>query len=140
MDCAVSNSRTSHKNFLDVREPSLRCILEAIIAELSWVVDLEQEYPGRFLYFFEYDMGPDTLSRMADFLEVEATARWIQDALKCYQLKAPYAHSLDFIQFYSELIERYFESRPRIVDKFTKFAEPGHYRDKPLRPPDMAKD
>ena len=83
IDCALSNQRTGHaKQFGLGQNPSLDAVLNAILDEFLWFVELQQQHPDRFFCYFENAFEPETVDQLAGFLKLPADEAWKQAVLK----------------------------------------------------------
>ena len=109
IDCAISNAKTGHgKRFNQVESQCPADILDAVIREIAWFHEQSAPQPDRFFSFFQYDFDTELLQRLACFLGINADERWINDALKCYQLKPSYNHSPQLLTAFRSSVELHF--------------------------------
>lgn len=122
LDCALSNLKSGHvRQFENLnRVSSPESVLEAILFELHWFLDLESRFPGRFFYFFQ-ELNKDVLVKLAHFLAVEADERWCDNALRIYDVRSPYRHGKRLIDFYENRVQRMFADRPHICEMLLRF-------------------
>lgn len=135
LDCAVSNYRNGQaRHFLDLENYRLENILDCILREILWFLDLQKDHPERFFYFFENDFDESLLSSLADFLCLEPVSDWIEDALKCYKLRDPCIHSHEFIDHYEQSLEVHLHRHPLIVEKLKTFSAQAREVNRNARP------
>jgi hypothetical protein len=125
LDCAISMSKTGHakKHFRELRDYSLESIVDRILLEISWFLNLKKKNPERYFYFIENQFNEDLLIRLAEYLQIEPHSDWIRDSLNSYQLKKPYNYSPGLIKHYNESIKTYLHNYPSVVDKLSKFSK-----------------
>ena len=123
LDCAVSNHKTGHsKYFSGLGEGSREEILDRILDEIAWFLDLRAEHPDRFFCFFEDEFDEQVLRDLASFLRIEPDAAWIRDALESYQLKKSYDHAPAFVDHYQRSLDARLGAHPTVRARLTGFA------------------
>ncbi|MFC1488210.1 hypothetical protein ACFL6B_00010 [Thermodesulfobacteriota bacterium] len=125
LDCAISNFQKGYAeaSFLSIKDYSLPNILESILEEISWFLDLHKENPDKFFFFFENDFDRGVLLRIAEFLDIEPIDEWIKDSLDCYQIRKAYEYEPELIDTYHRLIKVHFGYHPLILEKMEKFSK-----------------
>ena len=95
--------------------------LEAVCRGIAWFQLQKQRQPGRFFSFFEHKFDEAVIQDLAVFLELDATPQWIEDALRCYQIKPSYDHDADLVAKYKQLVEKHFVSDLGFAEIMTRF-------------------
>jgi tetratricopeptide (TPR) repeat protein len=124
LDCAESNMTTGHKIFIsDLNQnSSFEEVLECIIKEFSWFINLQRKYPERFFHFFENSFTEKILLNLANFLNINQDGEWIKSALSNFQITKKYAHAQGRITFYKNLVNKYLKDCPEDLEKFLLFS------------------
>jgi hypothetical protein len=124
LDCAESNMRTGHMLIFPNLNPasSFEEVLDSIMKELLWFLDLQKKYPERFFYYFENDFNQNVLISLANFLRIYPDIQWINNAFAIFKIKKPYIHDSNKIKFYKDLVERYFLGYPGAFKKLLLFS------------------
>jgi hypothetical protein len=143
MDCARSNLATGHAHLYHGRAENLAVeeILDLILEEISWFKKAERTAPERFFHFFEYELGRETLSRLARFLRLTPTAEqpsgstgdapeegdesWLKNAAEACVLQSGYDHPDSLISHFRRRVEEKFSDFPAFADRLLRFAESG---------------
>jgi hypothetical protein len=84
---------------------------------------LESRHPDRFFYFFEHDFNKATITRMADFLQLEAFEDWCTNAIKVFDVKSKYSHSNNLVSFFHRCVENQFSNYPDFAEKLLRFGK-----------------
>lgn len=123
MDCAKSNLKTGHvKLFSGLALPaSVENVLLAIFNEYLWFLDLKSRYPSRFFYYFEHQLGVDTLKDLASFLGLGFDDQWCAAAIEGFSVKSPYQHTDQLKDFYTHRVNELFEHQPEFAEKLLLF-------------------
>jgi hypothetical protein len=113
IDCAVSNYITWHSvTMKNLKKDTIIDILDEIINEIKWFLDLEKKYPERFKHFFQDELGEQTLTKLREYLKLSADGKWLQDSIECIKLKKSYNYKNEWIKVYNDLIEHYLNDHP----------------------------
>ncbi len=106
LDCAVSNLRTGHVNLFQRlgKDSSVFEVLQAVLDEIFWFVDLKTKFPNRFFYFFEHEISRKMLVDLAEFLKLDPTESWISDTLAAMKIKSGYTHDTKLLRFYRDYV------------------------------------
>ena len=124
IDCAISNAKTGHaKRFDQVNVADHISILEAVLREIAWFRGLQRRNPDRFFSLFQYDLHPDQFSNLAKFLGIQPDNRWLQDAEKCSDLKAPYDHPVELVRSFKAQVDEHFSSDTEFRDRLLSFMD-----------------
>jgi hypothetical protein len=123
MDCALSNPTTGHsKCFSASAVSSPEAILDRVIEEIAWFLDLQAEHPDRFFCFYESDFDEKVLRELAAFLHIEPESGWIRDALESYQLKSSYDHPPPLVEQYRRSLADRLRDHPEARAKLAALA------------------
>jgi hypothetical protein len=113
LDCAISNLKSGHaKYFRSLKIFSIENVLNSIIKEISWFLDLRKDHPDRFFYYVESGFTKRLLISLANFLQVKQDDDWIHDALDCFQLIKPYQYNQGLIDHYHKVLETHLTKHP----------------------------
>lgn len=126
LDCAISNCKTGHARHLissKSKDYSVLEVLDSILIEIAWFVNLYNSCPDNFFYFFEYDITNDLFIKLAKFVDVETDQQWLEDCLKCSKVKKPYDHDRELIEHYIRSVHSIFNDNPFIRDELLKFSQ-----------------
>lgn len=125
MDCAISNLKTGHvQYFEDLDEnPSPTDVLKEILDEIRWFATLQKKNPERFFYFFEHDISSQMLTRLAEFLHLDADERWIANALAAMKIKSGYDHDRELVDFYRNTVNVNFKEFPQLSEGLLRFID-----------------
>jgi len=123
LDCAASNLKTGHAKLFRGSCRSFFDVLDAILNEIVWFVELEQKYPDRFFHFYEYDITKETLMALAAFLCLDRREDWLSRALTATIIKSGYHHDEDKVRFYSNCIEDKVQQNPALLEGLQRFIE-----------------
>ncbi|MCP4695066.1 MAG: PqqD family peptide modification chaperone [Desulfobacterales bacterium] len=135
LDCAASNyAQGMGGHFHGLKNHSRRGVLDHVLREISWFLDLQKKHPGGFFHFFENEFDREMLISLAAFLGLDPGNRWIEDGLKCYRLRAPYLHAPGFIRRYEHSIKDHFHGRPPVMEKLLGFASRARLVNRNARP------
>lgn len=112
MDCAISNLKTGHYlRFNNLGSESRKeDILNAILDELKWVLDMQLEYPNHFYVLFENRICPKTISNLSKFLNVTEVDSWVDLMSRAFVSNSRYDIDQTFIELYRELVKQKFIS------------------------------
>lgn len=83
-------------------------VLDAVLAELRWFVDLKNQFPDRFYYFYQDQLDQEGVRGLAAFLDLESDPRWIDDVLKIYDLGADRKHDGSVLTIFEGLVKKHF--------------------------------
>ena len=125
LDCAASNLKTGHASrfrHLNARAPIER-VVEAVLGEFRWFLELHDRHSDRFFYFFEHEFGRPMLRDMAQFLQIEADERWYENAVRVFESQSPYHHSIELWEFYANAVRERFSSQPEFAGKLLEFVD-----------------
>jgi len=129
IDCAVSNHRVGRawKPIAERngQEYTVEYVLEKIMLEFKWFLDLRKEHPGRFFYFFQDELNKDMLVRLAGFLDLEPERRWIEDSLGCLKVKGGYDHKPEWVEAFERLQEVFLKDHPEFRARLAGMAPAG---------------
>jgi len=123
LDTAISNTgRPHHKIFAGLEENTVENVLDRVLFEISWFLDLQKRFPDRFFYFLENEFDERMLDRIAEFLSISSDERWKRDSLRCYRLKPHYEYSASYINHYKKLLEKNLSGHPEMREKMEAFS------------------
>ena len=125
LDCAASNLRVTQlvRLFEGIDESSSsEAVVDAILNELKWFLDLSERYPQRFFFYLENSFDESTVYALADFLQVTPDERWVQSILASYQVKSSYQHDDEILDHYRFFVKNRFSDYPEIEDKLLAFS------------------
>lgn len=128
LDCALSNLRKPlvlRRLVPNGEMWSFESVLDAVLETIAWFLDHQQRNPDRFFSFFQDEVGPAMLSRLAAFLQISPDERWIRDALRCYQLRAPYEYSKAMLDHYQHSLQARLYRHPAALERLSRFATMG---------------
>lgn len=124
IDCAMSNQRTGHAKQLGLGEGApVTAILDAVLEEILWVVELKQRYPKRFFYFLENDFQSDTVDQLASFLDLPVDEAWKQAVLEAFDSDRRYQHEQNLVRSYKEMVQNKFAPYPQFSARLLAFVE-----------------
>ena len=124
IDCALSNSRTGHaKQFGLEKDAPVTEVLAAVLEEILWTYQLEQQYPDRFFHFFENAFKPETVDALAVFLGLPADNQWKTSVLEAFDVDKHYQHDPQLVQTYQNLVEQKFVSYPEMARSLLAFTD-----------------
>jgi hypothetical protein len=124
MDCAISNkNHPMIKMFKDVdRNSQTEDILEAVLDQIGWFVELKEKYPDRFFYYFEHSINREMLRDLAEFLKLSSDENWLDEAVSVMTTKPPYQHENRLLSFYRETVEDRFSKYPEMAEQLLAFS------------------
>jgi hypothetical protein len=114
MDCAISNLKTG---LVDVfrglrRDSPMADVTRAVLDEIRWFAELQEKFPSRFFHYFEHEISRDMLVRLAQFLELQPTEAWLQEAAGVMKIKPSYDHDPALVTAYRDHIRASFSKLP----------------------------
>lgn len=120
LDCAISNLKSGHATFFQgLNDYSVENVLDFVIKEISWFLDLRKDHPDRFFYYFENEFTKRLVISLANFLQVKPDDDWIHDSLDCFQLIKPYQYNPGLIDHYHKVVKKHLTRHPRELEKLT---------------------
>jgi len=124
LECAIGQIKTGFIKYFQGRNPgdSVQQALDSILDEFLWFLDLKVQNPDRFFYFFEHDFNASTLTRMANFLQLEMTETWRIDAIKAFEIKSNYKHSDGLIAYFRKCVDDKFSAYPDFTNQLLHFS------------------
>lgn len=123
LDAAVSNMKTKHHRlFKTISEYSLTTVLDAILSEIAWFLDLESKYPRRFLSFLQNEFHPAFLDKLASFLEISEDSLWRKQAMDCYVMKPSYPRDEVLLKHLKAGLEEKLPEHPEMMEKIFRLA------------------
>jgi hypothetical protein len=96
-------------------------VLTAVLHELLWFRGLLREWPNRFLDLFEFEIDKDALCGLADFVKLRPDARWLDEAIACFNSDAQYDHEPELVDFYRSLVAELFGDDDEATSKLERF-------------------
>jgi len=122
MDCAMSNKRMDFSSRFDnLKDKTLKSYVNSILLEFKWFLEKREEKPESFFYFFQDDYNEAFFKKLAGYLMIDADEKWIKDCLDFIQIKKSYKHEQDLVNYYTDLVDRYFKNYPDFADRLKKF-------------------
>ena len=121
LDCAVSSLRTGHYKLFNEKIKTAEELLEYLIKEYRWFLDLKTKHPDRFIYFFQHGFNKEFLVDVAKFSGLNYDEDWIKDSLSCYNIKKSYDHSEKLVDKYKKLVNKYFKNNPSFKKDLLRF-------------------
>ena len=88
LDCALSNIAKLHvMAILDRMETDLPTVLDAVLDVLAWGLERADRWPDRVFVFTEGQAAETMLPKLRAFLSLEADDRWLEDAVKAFDVR-----------------------------------------------------
>jgi hypothetical protein len=123
LECALSNRRRPEGKLLVADSKfSLEAILESILRQVAWIMELYDANPDQFFFYYESELDHKILSSLANFLDLELDEAWIQDSLSTYEPKPRSIYDRTLLDHYFSLLQTLFEKHPEAKEKLAKFA------------------
>jgi len=129
LDCAVSNLKFFGKTQLCQLFTQLNGragvgeVIEAILDEFLWFLELKKQHPDRLFYYFEHEFGNKIVRDMGDFLSIDADEQWCKNSLEAFDVKSRYKHPEDIVDIYKKAIEDKLSIYPSFCKKLLQFTE-----------------
>lgn len=125
LDCATSNIATRHVRYFSGQTTlsKFEDVLDKVLQELRWFIEMHQLHPDRFFYFYEHGMDKTWLIDLTTFLHLDPETVWLADALSKLTIRAKYTHSSILLEQYKRLVDRYFAAHPQVHENLHLFAE-----------------
>ena len=124
LDSATSNLRTGHAKLFGLgKSPDISRVLDAILDEILWVMERQDQYPQRFFHFLENDFGPEQAEALAAFLELDANPAWVSVVQEAFEIDKRYEHPETLTRHYAAAVEQRFSPWPRLQEKLLAFIE-----------------
>lgn len=119
IDCALSNMKTGHGRALVQSEDELLFeeVLDGVLREFRWFIDLQSNYPDRFFYFIENEFDKSMVLRLAHFLGIEPEPTWVDDVVRNYNIRHPHEYTRSMKDDYYKRVHSYFDAYPGIRDR-----------------------
>jgi hypothetical protein len=126
IDCAISNVKTHHAVLFVglAANPTIEDVLRAVMRELAWYAELREANPERFFHFFEYEQPREMLTRLAEFLELEAEPTWLDNAVDAMKVKPGYDHDPELVAVLHEEVAARFGRWPDLAAGLLRFVDP----------------
>jgi hypothetical protein len=122
LDCAISNLKSGHaKYFRGLKSFTVENVLDSIIREISWFLDLRQDYPDSFFCYVQNEFSEKLLLSLANFLRIQPDEEWIHDSLECFRLKKAYKYEAELVTCYRRSIETYLAKHPAVGRNLSSF-------------------
>lgn len=122
MDCAVSCMKEKYKLFQELPpSPSVEDVLGAILDEYAWMADAWQKRPDQFFVFYEHSFDSEMLRKLAGFLELEPDPRWIELALRAFDMKSRYDHPPARVDFFRAQVNARLSGHPEFARQLLRF-------------------
>jgi len=129
LDCAYSNVQHSGsiaRMCYEMQAYDMLPMLEFVLQQLFWGVELAHQHPERVKLLFEPDMSErDTWASMAQHFGLSVDEQWISDLLVCGKVDPKIqAYNEKTIDRYGKKIEKYFrKDYPDIADRLLSFVD-----------------
>jgi len=119
VDCALSNIKTGHGNELVQDDIDLKyeVVLDAVLREFRWFVELQENFPGRFFSFYENSLDRNTVTQLADFLGIDPEKTWVDDVISNYNIRHPYEYTQEMKDCYFSLVDSHFDKYPAVGEQ-----------------------
>lgn len=125
LDCSLSIARIGISKFYpELKNDQLHALLDSILEEIKWFLDLSVKFPDQFFYFYQHAVDANVLRALAKFLGLSEDERWIKDSLSVYKLKGAYTYEPEFSAHYASKIKTLFSGHPAALDQLTKMSQP----------------
>ncbi len=122
LDCAISNLRTGHAKLFDLgTNPTTERVLDAILDEIVWVRECQDQHPDRFYYFLENDFNANHAKALAEFLLLEPAPAWIEVVQEAFDIDKHYEYPEILLQYYSSQVQQKFASWPELQQSLLQF-------------------
>jgi hypothetical protein len=119
IDCANSLQRLKMSRIYgEQTSGSLESIIDLILDDFKWFLELENRYPEQFFHFFQNSFDAEMLEQLETFLKLPHDEQWVQDALSIYRLRKPYQHEEQIVAHYENRIEALFGRGTALYSKF----------------------
>ncbi len=126
LDCAFSNhNRAGFKVLFEGVKPEsdFADVLDHVLFEFEWFLDLSEQYPGRFFYYYENSLHRQGLIDLAGFLDVATDTQWVERCLVLNQVSSSYAFPPDIVDLYRQIVHRRFADHPAAEMQLLGFAD-----------------
>lgn len=128
LDCASSCLKTGHARlFAELARnsrPSVEEVMNAILREYAWYLELLAPFPDRRFFLFESEFDAVTVKRLAAFLQVEPLEEWCRLALEAFHIDRSYNHPPALVEQYRSAVAREFATAPDFAAKLLRFVTP----------------
>ncbi|WP_457675917.1 hypothetical protein [Thiolapillus sp.] len=125
LDSATSNLRTGHAKLFGLgKSPDITEVLDAVLEEIRWFMELQDRHPERFFHFLENDFGPDKARALAAFLQLDPNPAWVSVVQEAFDIDRHYQHPTALTEYYRTAVDRQFAPWPRLQEKLQAFAIP----------------
>lgn len=115
VNCAQSIVRYGmRRQYEDLPSFDLEHVMDAVLAELRWFVDLKHKFPDRFYFFYQDQLNSEGLKNLAEFLGLEANSMWINDVLAIYKLGVDRKHEESTLVLFEELVKKHFQGESQV--------------------------
>jgi len=123
LDSATSNLRTGHAKLFGLgKSPDITRVLDAILDEILWVMEKQDQYPARFFHFLENDFGSEQAQALAAFLDLDANPAWVSVVQEAFDIDKHYSHPKELTQHYTVAVQQRFSPWPKLQEKLLAFA------------------
>ncbi|MBD3226348.1 MAG: hypothetical protein GF313_16585 [Caldithrix sp.] len=124
LDCAISNIKTGHANlFYDTDPTDVRQVVDAVLDEIRWVLELKERFPERFFVYTEKQFDADVLREMATFFSLPIDEQWIKDAMNSFKIKKTYIYENEWIDHYLKSLNQHLRNHPQMMEILKAFIE-----------------
>jgi hypothetical protein len=124
LDCAQSNMKGHFRSFDGLSDnPSVQEVLQAVLEEIRWFIQLKDQFPERFFYYFEYNITRSMFGDLARFLRLEPDAEWMKAALDAMEIQKKYEHAAELKEFFEQYVKEHFAAYPEVQKGLLVFSQ-----------------
>jgi hypothetical protein len=99
-----------------------RPFVKDILDRMKETILLQKSNPNQVFIFFENEISSDLLKQLAAILRISDDERWIEDSLRCFDVRPPaYTFSKEIIDYFDQQITQLFGFDPTVESKFRHF-------------------
>ena len=103
IDCAFSNMYQGYEKYFSDDTSSKECVLHKLFNIYSWFIECTKQYPGKFMYFFEYEFK-NRLCELEQFINVTHNDIWHEDINEVWHVVKKYEPDDKMINLYNNLV------------------------------------
>ncbi len=125
LDSATSNLRTGHAKLFGLgKSPDITTVLDAILGEIRWFMELQDRYPRRFFHFLENDFGPEQARLLGEFLALDPHPAWVSVVQEAFDIDRHYQHPGELVEHYRAAVDQHFAPWPHLRERLLAFTNP----------------